>query len=92
MRLMRLAVARALWIAWAVLLWNVLLDHAIVVAGREYIAAATRAADSTPRRYENMDAWMRPAVRRGLLTATTGAAIVLASGFLLSRAARAPQR
>ena len=83
--------ARALWIAWAVIVWNVVFDHVIVVAGREYIAAAERAAFSAtlPHHYANMDAWMRPAITRGLWTATAGAGLVLTTGLLLVRAAGA---
>lgn len=83
--------ARVLWIAWAVIVWNVVFDHVIVVAGREYIAAANRAAFApAPRHYENMDAWMRPAVARGLWIASLGAGVVVVSGLLLVRAAGAP--
>jgi hypothetical protein len=80
--------ALALWIVWAILVWNVVFDHVIVVAGREYIAAATRAAFSTtlPHRYENMDAWMRPAVTRGLWIASLSAAAVVMAGVVLVRA------
>jgi hypothetical protein len=87
--------ARALWIIWAFLVWNVVFDHVIVVAGREYIGAANRAAASTtaPHSYENMDAWMRPAVARGVWLATAGASVIAVSGLLLVRAAaRASER
>ena len=70
--------ARALWIIWAVLLWNVVFDHVIVVAGRSYIAAAGRAAASATGPFANMDDWMRPAIARGFWIATAaGAAVVL---------------
>jgi hypothetical protein len=84
-------IARALWIVWAVIVWNVVFDHVIVVAGRQYIAAAERAADSTtlPHRYENMDTWMRPAVTRGLWIASASAGAILAAGLILARAAGA---
>ena len=80
--------ALALWMVWAFLVWNVVFDHVIVVAGREYIAAATRAAFSTavPHRYENMDAWMRPAVSRGLWIASLSAATIVVSGVAFVRA------
>jgi hypothetical protein len=81
--------ARLLWIAWAVVVWNVVFDHVIVVAGREYIAAANRAAFATPPRYENMDAWMRPAVARGLWIASASAGVILVTGLVLVRAAGA---
>jgi len=85
-RLERLALA--LWIVWAILVWNVVFDHVIVVAGRDYIAAATRAAFSAtlPHRYENMDVWMRPAVTRGLWIASLSAAAILLFGIALVRA------
>ena len=84
-------IARALWIVWAVIVWNVVFDRVIVVAGRDYLAAAERAATSSPPRYENMDAWMRPAVTRGLWIASGSAAAIAAGGLLLVRAAsRAP--
>jgi hypothetical protein len=86
-------IARALWIVWAIIVWNVVFDHVIVVAGREYIAAADRAAASTvsPRRYENMDAWMRPAVVRALWIATASSGVILFTGLALARPPRAPQ-
>jgi hypothetical protein len=85
-------IARVLWIAWAIVVWNVVFDHVIVVAGREYIAAADRAASSRtlPHLYENMDAWMRPAISRGLWIATAAAGVLLLTGLGLVRAARAP--
>lgn len=84
-------IALVLWTVWAVLVWNVVFDHVIVAAGRAYIAAANRAADSStlPHRYENMDAWMRPAVSRGARTATASAGVVLVTGLVLARVARA---
>ena len=84
--------ARALWIAWAVIVWNVVFDHVIVVAGRNYIYAAGRAdgrLGPDGRSLVPMDDYMRPAVTRGLWIATTSAAVVLGAGFLLLRAASA---
>jgi hypothetical protein len=79
--------ARALYVVWAVLLWNVVFDHVIVVAGREYIhAAAVAFARGLP--YVHMDDFMRPAVTRGLWIASAGAIFVLAAGFAsIARAA-----
>lgn len=79
-------VAAALWIVWSVLLWNVLFDHVIVVAGREYIVAANRAA-SGPGPYARLDDWMRPAVGRGLAIATASAGAVLLVGLVAVRLA-----
>jgi hypothetical protein len=73
--------ARALWIVWAVIVWNVVFDHVIVVAGRAYIVAAGRAADATPFVPVNMDDWMRPAVSRGAWTATAVAGAILLTGL-----------
>ena len=73
--------ARALWIAWAVIIWNVVFDHAMVVAGRDYIAAAARAAAAPAGPFANMDEWMRPAVRRGFWMATAAGAAVLLVGL-----------
>jgi hypothetical protein len=83
-------IARALWIAWAVIVWNVVFDHVIVVAGRSYIVAAELAAASST--YVNMDDWMRPARVRALWVASAAAAAILLTGLAFARlAARANQ-
>jgi hypothetical protein len=82
-------IARALWIVWAVIVWNVVFDHVIVVAGRNYNAAAGRAAASPAGPFTNMDDWMRPAVTRGCWIATAAAAAVLVTGLIaINQAAR----
>jgi hypothetical protein len=74
--------ARVLWIAWAVVVWNVVFDRAIVVAGRSYIVAATRHTAADPMAPPlNMDDWMVPAVNRGLVTASAAAGAVLVTGL-----------
>jgi hypothetical protein len=78
--------AAGLWIALAVIVWNVVFDHVIVVAGRSYIAAAGRAARGLGP-YVRMDDWMRPAVTHGLVLATLSAAALLGIGFAGIRAA-----
>lgn len=87
-------IARALWTAWAIVVWNVVFDHVIVVAGRDYIAAASVAAAAGPNahpHYVAMDDWMRPAVTRGLWVATAAAAAILVVGLaLISVASRGP--
>ena len=82
--------ARALWIAWAVVVWNVIFDRVIVVAGRQYVFAAASAAAANPAAPPlNMDEWMAPAVARGLIAATVAAGVVLAAGLAaISLAAR----
>ena len=84
--------ARALWIAWAVIIWNVVFDHVIVVAGRSYIAAAGRAAAIPAAPFANMDDWMRPAVTRGFWIATAAATAVLLIGLAAVRAAGTSHR
>ena len=48
--------ALVLWIAWAVIVWNVVFDHVIVVAGRDYIAAALAARRRSLRQHGRLDA------------------------------------
>jgi ABC-type dipeptide/oligopeptide/nickel transport system permease subunit len=72
--------ALALWIAWAVIVWNVVFDQVIVLAGREYIQAAL-AAGAGP--FANMDDWLRPAVARGLWLASGAAGAILLTGVSL---------
>jgi CTP:molybdopterin cytidylyltransferase MocA len=74
--------ARALWIAWAIVVWNVVFDRVIVVAGRRYVAAASRAAAADPSaRPLDMDDWMQPAVTRGRVIATAAAGAILVVGL-----------
>ena len=73
-------IATALWIAWACVTWNVVFDHVIVVAGREYVVAAGLAARA-PGPYARLEDWMHPAVARGVVIASTCAATILAVGF-----------
>ena len=84
-------VALTLWIVWAVLVWNVVFDHAIVVAGREYLAAAVAAADRGGP-YARMDQWMVPAETRGLWTASAAAGAILIVGILAINKASRPTR
>ncbi|MGH9140065.1 MAG: hypothetical protein ACRD2I_02855 [Vicinamibacterales bacterium] len=75
-------IARVLWVVWAVIVWNVVFDHVIVVAGRDYIVAAVRAAAVPGGSFANMDDWMRPAIIRGFSIATVAFAAVLAPGLI----------
>src|SRR5437764_11591399 len=74
-------IAWALWIAWAVIAWNVVFDHVVVVGGREYLRAAGEAARAGGP-YVRIDEWMRPAVTSGLWTASATAAVILAVAWL----------
>ena len=84
MRVGARTVARGLWIVWAIVVWNVWFDHIIVVAGREYVAAALAAARRAGP-YAQMDDWMRPAVARGLWIATSSSALILLVGLVAVR-------
>jgi len=87
-------IARMLWIAWAVIVWNVAFDRVIVVAGRSYINAASLAAEGPPAggepRFLRIDDWMRPAVARGVWIASAAAGAILVTGLLGVRAASRP--
>jgi len=78
--------ARALWIAWAIIVWNVVFDRMIVVAGRDYINAADRAVAESARTghpaFAKMDDWMRPAVTRGLWIASAAGGAILLTGLI----------
>jgi hypothetical protein len=78
-------IAQALWIVWAIAVWNVVFDYVIVAAGRQYLAAAIRAAEAGP--YARLDDWMRPAITRGLLMATASSGTILLVGLAAIRAA-----
>jgi hypothetical protein len=77
-------IALTLWIVWAILAWNVVFDHVIVVAGRAYLAAAYRAAKGGGP-YARMDDWMRPAVTHGVWLASAAAAAILLVGVMALR-------
>ena len=78
--------ALALWVVWALVVWNVVFDHVIVVAGRDYLTAATAAA-SRGGPYLRIDDWMQPAVSRGFREASASAAAILAVGIVSVRLA-----
>jgi hypothetical protein len=91
----RVRIAFMLWVLWAIVVWNVVLDQTIVLAGRRYVVAAIAAAQGQGP-YARIDDWMRPAVARGFWFATAAAAAILLSGFLVLRFAshlpEAPER
>src|SRR5262245_39410503 len=71
--------AFGLWVALALVVWNVVFDRVLVVAGRQYVYSATRAARAAEP-YLRVDDWMRPAVSRAVRTANGAAALTLAIG------------
>jgi CTP:molybdopterin cytidylyltransferase MocA len=79
--------ARALWIVWAIVVWNVVFDRVIVVAGRRYVAAATRTDAGSPAHPLNMDDWMQPAVAKGVWLASAAAGVIVATGLASVRVA-----
>ena len=74
-------VALVLWIALALVVWNVVFDRVLVVAGRQYVDAATRAARGSGP-YVRVDDWMRPAQRRALWMANVAGGTILAAGLV----------
>ena len=91
----RHALALAVWTAFACVVWNVVFDRVLVVAGRQYVAAAV-VADGTSDLRPRLEDWMLSAQRQALGAATTAAAGVLAIGFIpigfLVRRARAAEQ
>jgi hypothetical protein len=87
-------IARVLWIVWAIVVWNVVFDRVIVVAGRAFIVAASAQAAAAPAGpFANMDDWMRPAVVRGFWIATAACAgLVIAGLIAVNYAARRDER
>ena len=84
----RVGVAVALWIALALVVWNVVFDRVLVVAGRQYVHAAARSARDSGA-YVRVDDWMRPAERRALWMASVAGGTILAAGIVsISLAAR----
>lgn len=73
-------IATLLWVVWAVVVWNVVFDRVIVVAGRRYIHAAALAAQAGGP-YARIDDWMRPAVTAGLWMASAAAGAILILGW-----------
>jgi hypothetical protein len=71
------SLARALWIAWAIVAWNVVFDHVIVVAGRNVL----RAAGSAVATALDIDSFMRPAATNALWIATIAASAILLVGL-----------
>jgi hypothetical protein len=85
-------IAAALWIVFAVVAWNVVLDQVIALAGRQYIIAAVWSAERMGP-YVRINDWMRPAVTRGFWLANAAAATILTVGFVgLRLAARSSRR
>ena len=76
----RARVAIVLWIACAIVVWNVIFDRVLVLAGRRYVYAAAVAAGGSAG-YVQIRDWMPHAVTRGLWLASAGAAVILIIGI-----------
>src|SRR5262249_45431116 len=72
-------VAVALWLVWAFVVWNVVFDRVLVLAGRRYVYDAAIAADAG--HYLLIADVMPAAVARGAWLATASAAGLLLIGL-----------
>ena len=90
-RLLRLAVG--LWLAFGFVVWNVVFDHELVVAGRNYSQAAS-IAFREHRAYERLNDWMPAATSRSVAVATAAGLATTALGLsaVAVAAARARKR
>jgi hypothetical protein len=64
--------ARLLWLILAVVVWNVVFDRVLVLAGRRYVHAAATAFEAGQPPVL-VDPWMTTAQRRGVRLATAAA-------------------
>jgi hypothetical protein len=73
--------AAALWLVLAFVVWNVVFDRVLVLAGRRYSYAATMAVREG-RAYVHIDDWMRPAIAHGVRVASLTAFGIAAFGLI----------
>ena len=83
--------AAALWLILAFLVWNVVFDRTLVLAGRRYSYAAV-VAMREQHAYLHIDDWMRPAIARGATMASFAAGAVAAIGLAAVAVATRRQR
>ena len=76
----RVRLAALLWIVLAVVVWNVVFDRVLVVAGRQYAHDAAIAAKAG-QPYLRIDDRMRPAIAHGVKLATAIGAVIAALGL-----------
>ena len=84
----RARLAALLWVAFAAVVWNVVFDRVLVLAGRTYVHDASL-ADTRQQPFLKIDDYMRPAVRRGMLLASTAGGVVAIAGLLAVKLAAA---
>jgi hypothetical protein len=87
----KLRVGIALWIVFAFVVWNVIFDRIIVLAGRRYVHDAAVVAHTTDR-YLAIDEVMRPAVTHGVWLASSAALAIAGVGIFALLAAAARER
>ena len=73
--------AAALWLVLAFVVWNVVFDRILVLAGRRYLHAAALAVRDQ-HSYLRIDDWMRPAIAHGVHVASLTAVAVAAFGLV----------
>jgi hypothetical protein len=73
-------VALIAWIALAIVVWNVVFDRVLVLAGRRYVYTAYVAAGGS-RPYVSAGDWMQAAIGDGLRLATAIAGSLLIVGL-----------
>ncbi len=83
----RIITAVLLWVVFAFLVWNVIFDRLIVLAGRRYSYDATLAFRAG--HYLRIDDAMRPAIAHGVRVASLWAGVVVVVGLVLIRVAAA---
>jgi hypothetical protein len=86
MAMNRSRLAIALWLVWAVVVWNVVFDRVLIEAGREYVRTAMAAANG-PGPYARIDDRMLPAVTQALVAASAAAGVIVLVGLAAVRVA-----
>jgi ABC-type Fe3+ transport system permease subunit len=86
MAINRQRLAVALWVVWAIVVWNVVFDRVLVNAGRDYVRTAMAAA-SGPGPYARIDDRMRPALTQALVAASAAAVAIVLVGLVAIRVA-----
>jgi hypothetical protein len=84
-------VAVVLWLVFAALVWNVIFDRIIVLAGRRYSYDAA-VLYATSGQYLHIDDAMRPAIAHGVRLASAVAGTIAVVSMLLIRVAAARDR
>ena len=84
--------AAALWLLLAFVVWNVVFDRILVLAGRRYSYAAAMAVREG-KNYLRIDDWMRPAIAHGARVASVTALGIAVFGLIaVAIASRADKR